>query len=53
MLHEQCGDPGSKEADEDVVVLHADASGVTLESGNVTFKRGGELSVFLSHVLDG
>ena len=37
-LHEQGGDSGSKETNEDVVVHNASTSGVTLEGQDVTLE---------------
>ena len=52
-LHEQGGDSSSKATDQDIVVHDAGLSGVALEHQDIALKRGGELPVFLNHVVGG
>ena len=52
-LHEQSGDSGDKEADEDIVVSDASMGGVTLKRRDITLEGGGELSVLLGHAMGG
>ena len=53
LFHKWGGDSSSKEADQDVMVHDAGTDGVTLECGDITFQREGELSILLSHVVGG
>ena len=52
-LHERSGDSGGEEADKDIVVHDAGASGVALECRDVTLERRGVLSILLGHAVGG
>ena len=53
LLHEQGGDPSSKEANEDVMVHDAGTGGVALKGQDIAFKQRGELSVLFDHSVGG
>ena len=52
-LHEQGGDSGGEETDQDIVVSDAGTSGVALECRDVALEGGRELPIFLNHAVGG